>query len=180
MDKSLNLIWIDLEMTGLQPESDRIIEIATLVTDAELNLLAEGPTLAIKQSDAALEAMDEWNQSHHGASGLIERVKKSTIDENEATRQTIEFLMQYCAKNTSPMCGNSICQDRRFMANYMPELESYFHYRNLDVSSVKELVRRWKPEILSGLVKQGTHQAMEDIRDSVAELQYYREHFIDA
>ena len=180
MDKSLNLIWIDLEMTGLQPESDRIIEIATLVTDAELNLLAEGPTLAIKQSDAALEAMDEWNQSHHGASGLIERVKKSTIDENEATRQTIEFLMQYCAKNTSPMCGNSICQDRRFMANYMPELESYFHYRNLDVSSVKELVRRWKPEILNGLVKQGTHQAMEDIKDSVAELQYYREHFIDA
>ena len=180
MDKSLNLIWIDLEMTGLQPESDRIIEIATLVTDAELNLLAEGPTLAIKQSDAALEAMDEWNQSHHGASGLIERVKKSTIDENEATRQTIEFLAQYCAKNTSPMCGNSICQDRRFMANYMPELESYFHYRNLDVSSVKELVRRWKPEILSGLVKQGTHQAMEDIKDSVAELQYYREHFIDA
>jgi len=180
MDKSLNLIWIDLEMTGLQPESDRIIEIATLVTDAELNLLAEGPTLAIKQSDAALGAMDEWNQSHHGASGLIERVKKSTIDENEATRQTIEFLMQYCAKNTSPMCGNSICQDRRFMANYMPELESYFHYRNLDVSSVKELVRRWKPELLNGLVKQGTHQAMEDIKDSVAELQYYREHFIDA
>jgi oligoribonuclease len=180
MDKSLNLIWIDLEMTGLQPESDRIIEIATLVTDAELNLLAEGPTLAIKQSDAALEAMDEWNQSHHGASGLIDRVKKSTIDENEAIRQTIDFLSQYCAKNTSPMCGNSICQDRRFMANYMPELESYFHYRNLDVSSVKELVRRWKPEILNGLVKQGTHQAMEDIKDSVAELQYYREHFIDA
>jgi len=180
MDKSLNLIWIDLEMTGLQPESDRIIEIATLVTDAELNLLAEGPTLAIKQSDAALGAMDEWNQSHHGASGLIERVKKSTIDENEATRQTIEFLAQYCAKNTSPMCGNSVCQDRRFMANYMPELESYFHYRNLDVSSVKELVRRWKPELLNGLVKQGTHQAMEDIKDSVAELQYYREHFIDA
>ena len=164
----------------MQPESDRIIEIATLVTDAELNLLAEGPTLAIKQSDAALEAMDEWNQSHHGASGLIDRVKKSTIDENEATRQTIDFLSQYCAKNTSPMCGNSICQDRRFMANYMPELESYFHYRNLDVSSVKELVRRWKPEILNGLVKQGTHQAMEDIKDSVAELQYYREHFIDA
>lgn len=180
MDKSLNLIWIDLEMTGLQPESDRIIEIATLVTDAELNLLAEGPTLAIKQSDAALEAMDEWNQSHHGASGLIDRVKKSTIDENEAIRQTIDFLSQYCAKNTSPMCGNSICQDRRFMANYMPELESYFHYRNLDVSSVKELVRRWKPEILNGLVKQGTHQAMEDIKDSVAELKYYREHFIDA
>ncbi|MEX0964690.1 MAG: oligoribonuclease [Pseudohongiellaceae bacterium] len=180
MDKSLNLIWLDLEMTGLKPETDRIIEIATLVTDAELNILAEGPTLAIKQADSALDAMDEWNQKHHGASGLIERVKKSDIDEAEASRQTIEFLSQYCDKNASPMCGNSICQDRRFMANYMPELESYFHYRNLDVSSVKELARRWKPDILEGLVKQGTHQAMEDIKDSVAELKYYREHFIDA
>ena len=155
MDKRLNLVWLDLEMTGLKPESDRIIEIATLVTDAELNILGEGPVLAIKQSDAAL-------------------------DEEEATRQTIEFLSQFSEKNASPMCGNSICQDRRFMANYMPELENYFHYRNLDVSSVKELVRRWKPEILKGLVKQGAHQAMEDIKDSVAELKYYREHFIDA
>lgn len=180
MDKSLNLIWLDLEMTGLKPETDRIIEIATLVTDAELNLLAEGPTLAIKQSDTALDAMDDWNQKHHGASGLIDRVKKSVIDEAEASRQTIEFLSQYSEKNASPMCGNSICQDRRFMANYMPELEAFFHYRNLDVSSVKELVRRWKPEILGGLVKQGSHQAMEDIKDSVAELKYYREHFIDA
>jgi len=180
MDKSLNLIWLDLEMTGLKPETDRIIEIATLVTDAELNLLAEGPTLAIKQSDAALDGMDDWNQKHHGASGLIDRVKKSVIDEAEASRQTIEFLSQYSEKNASPMCGNSICQDRRFMANYMPELEDFFHYRNLDVSSVKELVRRWKPEILGGLVKQGSHQAMEDIKDSVAELKYYREHFIDA
>lgn len=180
MDKSFNLIWVDLEMTGLKPESDCIIEIATLVTDADLNILAEGPELAIKQSDAALEAMDEWNQSHHGASGLIERVKNSDIDEVEATRQTIEFLSEYTEANSSPMCGNSICQDRRFMANYMPELENYFHYRNLDVSSVKELVRRWKPEILKGLVKQGTHQAMEDIKDSVVELKYYREHFIDA
>jgi len=180
MDKSLNLIWLDLEMTGLKPATDRIIEIATLVTDANLNILSEGPVLAIKQTDEALAGMDDWNQRHHGASGLIERVKSSSIDEKEATKQTIQFLEQYTSKNSSPMCGNSICQDRRFMANYMPELEDYFHYRNLDVSSVKELVRRWKPEILKGLVKQGTHQALEDIRDSVAELKYYREHFIDA
>jgi len=180
MDNSLNLIWIDLEMTGLIPETDRIIEIATLVTDAQLNILAEGPTLAIKQSDQALAGMDDWNQRHHGASGLIERVKESSIDEIEATRQTIEFLAEYSHKSASPMCGNSICQDRRFLARYMPELESFFHYRNLDVSTLKELARRWKPEILGGLVKQGSHQAMEDIRDSVVELKYYREHFIDA
>lgn len=178
MDKKLNLIWLDLEMTGLQPETDLIIEIATLITDAQLNILAEGPTLAIKQSDAALAAMDEWNQQHHARSGLIERVRHSVIDEQEATRQTLEFLEQYSSKNASPLCGNSICQDRRFMAKHMPELESYFHYRNLDVSTLKELVRRWKPELLEGVVKQGKHQAMDDIRDSVNELRYYREHFI--
>jgi len=178
MDKELNLIWIDLEMTGLVPETDRIIEIATLVTDSQLNLLAEGPVLAVKQSDAMLEGMDDWNQRHHGASGLIDRVKQSTIDEAGAERATIEFLSEYSQKNASPMCGNSICQDRRFLANYMPELEAFFHYRNLDVSTLKELVRRWKPDLLAGLTKQGTHQALEDIKDSVEELRYYREHFI--
>lgn len=178
MDKELNLIWIDLEMTGLVPERDRIIEIATLVTDSQLNLLAEGPVLAVKQADALLDGMDDWNQKHHGASGLIDRVKNSSIDEAAAERTTIEFLSEYSQKNASPMCGNSICQDRRFLANYMPELEAFFHYRNLDVSSIKELVRRWKPDLMAGLKKQGTHQALEDIKDSVEELRYYREHFI--
>lgn len=178
MDKNTNLIWIDLEMTGLVPEEDLIIEIATLVTDADLNLLGEGPVLAIHQSDAALAKMDEWNQRTHGNSGLIDRVKSSKINEQAATEATIEFLQQFTEKNSSPMCGNSICQDRRFMARYMPELEDYFHYRNLDVSTLKELARRWKPEILAGLTKQGTHQAMDDIKDSVEELKYYREHFI--
>ena len=178
MDKLLNLVWLDLEMTGLLPETDRIIEIATLVTDAQLNILAEGPTIAIKQSDAALAAMDNWNQKHHGASGLIDRVRKSTVDEQEATRQTLEFLQQYSTRNASPLCGNSICQDRRFMAKHMPELESFFHYRNLDVSTLKELVRRWRPELLDGMVKKGAHLAMDDIRESVEELRFYRKHFI--
>ena len=180
MDKKLNLIWIDLEMTGLAPNADRILEIATLITDANLNIIAEGPNLAVRQSDELLDGMDDWNQRHHSKTGLIEKVKNSRIDDKEAERQTIEFLVQYSDKGASPMCGNSICQDRRFLANYMPELEEFFHYRNLDVSSVKELVRRWKPEILGGLVKKGTHVAMDDIKDSVIELVYYREHFIDA
>ena len=180
MDKKLNLIWIDLEMTGLAPNTDRILEIATLITDANLNIIAEGPNLAVRQSDELLDGMDDWNQRHHSKTGLIEKVKSSRIDDKEAERQTIEFLAQYSDKGASPMCGNSICQDRRFLANYMPELEEFFHYRNLDVSSVKELVRRWKPEILGGLVKKGTHVAMDDIKDSVIELVYYREHFIDA
>ena len=180
MDKKLNLIWIDLEMTGLAPNADRILEIATLITDANLNIIAEGPNLAVGQSDGLLDGMDDWNQRHHSKTGLIEKVKNSRIDDKEAERQTIEFLVQYSEKGASPMCGNSICQDRRFLANYMPELEEFFHYRNLDVSSIKELVRRWKPEILEGLVKKGTHIAMDDIKDSVIELVHYREHFIDA
>ena len=180
MNKDLNLIWIDLEMTGLSPVSDRIIEIATLVTDPDLNIIAEGPNLAIRQTDEILKAMDEWNQTHHGATGLIQKVKNSSISEIDAEVETLEFLGRYSKKNTSPMCGNSICQDRRFLANYMPNLEAFFHYRNLDVSSLKELARRWKPEILEGIKKKSRHAAMDDIRDSVEELAYYRTYLIDA
>jgi oligoribonuclease len=173
-----NLIWIDLEMTGLDPEQDRIIEIATLVTDADLNILAEGPVLAVHQSDAQLALMDEWNVNTHSNSGLVERVKASQYDDRAAEQATIEFLKKWVPENSSPICGNSIGQDRRFLFKYMPELEAYFHYRYLDVSTLKELARRWKPGILPGFKKQGTHQAMDDIRESVAELAYYREHFI--
>ncbi|ERP90277.1 MAG: oligoribonuclease [Alcanivoracaceae bacterium] len=179
-DKRNNLIWIDLEMTGLSPENDRIIEIATIVTDAQLNVLAEGPVLAVHQSDALLDGMDEWNTTHHNNSGLVARVKESRISEMQAQAQTIDFLKEYVEAGMSPMCGNSICQDRRFLANYMPELEAFFHYRNLDVSTLKELARRWKPEILEGLKKENKHLALDDIRESITELQYYREHFIDA
>lgn len=173
-----NLIWIDLEMTGLDPERDRIIEIATLVTDANLNVLAEGPVLAVRQSDEQLALMDEWNVRTHTASGLVDRVKASTVDEDAAVKQTLEFLRQWVPEGKSPICGNSIGQDRRFLFRYMPALEAYFHYRYLDVSTLKELARRWKPEILEGLTKKSTHQALDDIRESVAELAYYREHFI--
>lgn len=173
-----NLIWIDLEMTGLDPEQDRIIEIATLVTDADLNILAEGPVFAVHQSDAQLALMDEWNVNTHTNSGLVERVKASQYDDRAAEQATIEFLKKWVPENSSPICGNSIGQDRRFLFKYMPELEAYFHYRYLDVSTLKELARRWKPGILPGFKKQGTHQALDDIRESVAELAYYREHFI--
>ncbi len=173
-----NLIWIDLEMTGLDTQNDRIIEIATLVTDSQLNVLAEGPILAIHQDDAVLDGMDEWNTRQHGQSGLIERVRASRLSEQDAERETLAFLRQYVPAGKSPMCGNSICQDRRFMARLMPELEAYFHYRNLDVSTLKELARRWKPEIYNGFSKDSSHLAMDDIRDSIEELRYYREHFI--
>ncbi|MDH5444611.1 MAG: oligoribonuclease [Gammaproteobacteria bacterium] len=175
---SNNLIWIDLEMTGLDTQNDLIIEIATIVTDANLNVLAEGPVMAIHQSDAVLAKMDEWNTKQHGQSGLTERVKKSTITESEAEEKTIEFLREYIPAGCSPMCGNSICQDRRFLARCMPKLEEYFHYRNLDVSSLKELARRWSPEVYKRYDKKGTHLALDDIRDSIRELVYYREHFI--
>lgn len=173
-----HLIWIDLEMTGLDTQSDQIIEIATVVTDKELNVLAEGPVMAIHQSDEVLSRMDNWNQNQHGKSGLVDRVRKSSLNEADAEKRTIEFLRQYLPESASPMCGNSICQDRRFMARCMPKLEAFFHYRNLDVSSLKELVSRWAPELLDGIRKSSSHLALDDIRDSIAELEYYREHFI--
>ncbi|MBC7699748.1 oligoribonuclease [Aquabacterium sp.] len=173
-----NLIWIDLEMTGLKPDTDRIIEIAVVVTDPNLTVRIEGPVFALHQSDAMLNGMDAWNKGTHGRSGLIERVKASTVDEEQAVQAVIAFLKQYVPANKSPMCGNSICQDRRFMANYMPKLEAFFHYRNLDVSTLKELAKRWKPGLAEGFKKAQMHTALADIHESIDELAYYREHFL--
>jgi oligoribonuclease len=171
-----NLVWIDLEMTGLDPGRDRIIEIAVIVTDPHLGQRTAGPVLAIHQSDAVLDGMDAWNKGTHGKSGLIERVRASTMDEAQAQDLVIEFLKRYVPKNTSPMCGNSVCQDRRFLANHMPALEGFFHYRNLDVSTLKELARRWKPQVMAGFKKAQAHAALLDIHESIDELIYYREH----
>ena len=169
-----NLAWLDMEMTGLVPDSDRVLEIALLVTDSELNHLSEGRVLVIHQPDEVLDAMDAWNRSVHGKSGLIDKVRRSDLDEAKAEALALEFLTPYVVAGASPLCGNSICQDRRFLARWMPRLEAHFHYRNLDVSTVKELVRRWKPEAMKGLVKQGKHEALSDILESIEELQYYR------
>ena len=175
-----NLIWIDLEMTGLLPDQDRIIEIAVVVTDAQITCRVEGPVFAVHQTDAVLDGMDAWNKGTHGRSGLIDRVKASTFGEDAAQQQVIEFLQRHVPAGKSPMCGNTICQDRRFLANHMPKLESFFHYRNLDVSTLKELARRWKPEALAGFTKRQAHTAMADIHESIDELLHYRKTFLQA
>lgn len=173
-----NLVWLDMEMTGLSPDTDRIIEVALVVTDGNLEVVAEAPVLVVHQSDSVLDGMDNWNKSTHGKSGLIEKVRASTLDEAQVEVQMLEFLKQHVPAKTSPMCGNSICQDRRFMARWMPQLEDYFHYRNLDVSTLKELARRWKPEVANGIKKHGKHEALADIHESIAEMKHYRDNFI--
>lgn len=177
MSAAARLIWIDLEMTGLEPDHDHIIEIATIITDYQLNVLAEGPVLAVYQPPAHLAKMDDWNVRTHTGSGLVQRVQESTLDDAAAEQATIEFLQQWVTPGTSPMCGNSIGQDRRFLARHMPKLEQFFHYRNLDVSTVKQLAKYWAPDVAAGLTKQGVHTALADIRESIEELKYYREHF---
>ena len=179
MKSDQNLVWVDMEMTGLNPDTDAIIEIATIVTDTDLKVLAEGPAIAIHQPNERLETMDEWNTNQHNASGLVERVRQSQETELTAARRTIRFIRKYVPYGKSPMCGNSICQDRRFMARYMPELEAWFHYRNLDVSTVKILMQRWRPELEASIEKESVHLALEDIRQSIEELRYYRDHFFD-
>jgi len=173
-----NLVWLDMEMTGLDPDRDKIIEVAIVVTDAQLNLVAEAPVLVLHQPDSMLDAMDDWNKSTHTRSGLVAKVKASALTEAEAEQIYLDFLAAHVPIRTSPMCGNSICQDRRFMARHMPRLEAYFHYRNLDVSTLKELVKRWKPDLAKGLTKHGKHEALADIYESIEELKYYREHFL--
>ncbi len=179
MKNSNNLIWIDLEMTGLDPDKEKIIEIATIVTDKDLNILAEGPMMAVNQPKSLLDAMDEWCTSHHGGSGLTQRVLDTNITDAMAEKSTIEFLSEWIEPGKSPMCGNSVGQDRRFLVRYMPALSEFFHYRNIDVSTLKELAVRWKPQILKGFSKQNKHLALDDIRESIEELAYYREHFLD-
>lgn len=178
MQNASNLIWVDMEMTGLDPDGDVVIEIATIVTDTDINTLAEGPVIAVHQSDERLAGMDEWNTTHHTRSGLVDRVKASQHDEQQTARETMAFLQQWVPSGASPMCGNTICQDRRFMARHLPELEAYFHYRNLDVSTLKILMQRWRPELEAGFTKTGTHLALDDIRESINEMRYYREHFL--
>ncbi|GAB4122677.1 MAG: oligoribonuclease [Sideroxydans sp.] len=173
-----NLIWIDMEMTGLSPDTDRVIEVALVVTDGNLEIVEEAPVLVVHQPDSVLDGMDNWNKSTHGKSGLIDRVKASVLDEATVQAQMLEFLKQHVPAKTSPMCGNSICQDRRFLARWMPQLEDYFHYRNLDVSTLKELARRWKPEVANGIKKHGKHEALADIYESIAEMKHYRDNFL--
>ncbi len=175
-----NLVWVDMEMTGLDPDSDRIIEVAMVVTDMELNILAEAPVLVVHQSDAVLDGMDAWNRGTHARSGLTDKVKASLLDENAVEQQFIGFLQRFVPKGKAPMCGNSICQDRRFMARHMPTLEAFFHYRNVDVSTLKELCKRWRPELIAGFRKQQRHEALADILESIEELKYYRSHFLNA
>jgi len=173
-----HLVWVDMEMTGLSPDNDRVIEVAIVVTDSNLDTIAEAPVLVVHQSDSVLDGMDAWNKSTHGKSGLIEKVRASILDEATVEARMVEFLREYVPSRTSPMCGNSICQDRRFMARWLPKLEDYFHYRNLDVSTLKELARRWKPGVVQDLKKHGKHEALADIYESIQELRHYREHFI--